>query len=296
MIIADYHVHSDFSSDSTAPMEQMIEMALRLGLKKLCFTDHMDIDYPHSADGYSFVFNLGEYTKKLEELKEQYKNRLEILIGIELGLQPHIPDKMKALTDSYPFDFVIGSSHVVNHIDPYYTAYWEGITEEEGVMRYFESIIDNCKVFQDFNVYGHIDYIVRYTPSMSVYKKYMMDQQSGKDAAATNRASNTPVYQEYSYEKYADILDVVLKTILSYQKGIEINTSGLKYGLGHIHPKTELLKRYKELGGELITIGSDAHKPEHLAYEFEQTAALLRSLGYRYYATFVKGKPVMEKL
>ncbi|MDF2941680.1 MAG: hypothetical protein K0S01_538 [Herbinix sp.] len=271
MIIADYHVHSDFSSDSKAPMEQMIEQAIRLGLKKLCFTDHMDIDYPQVND-HNFIFDVDVYGKKLLELKEHYHKQIELLMGIELGLQPHLTTQLSSLVNQYPFDFIIGSSHVVDHVDPYYPQYWENRTKKEGIQLYFESIIENCKSFQGFHIYGHLDYIIRYVPGQSETK-------------AT-----------YSYSDYAELLDEVLKTIISYGKGIEINTAGYKYGLGFAHPKPEVISRYKELGGELITIGSDAHKPEHLAYDFNLVPELLKGLGFRYYATFVQGKPIYEKL
>lgn len=277
MLIADYHVHSEFSSDSQAPMEEMIEQAIKLGLKKICFTDHMDYDYP-VVDGYNFIFKPQDYTIKLEKLKERYHKEIKILTGIELGLQPHLTEQLSALINSYPFDFIIGSSHVVDHIDPYYPEFWEGKTKEEGIYRYFESIIENCKAFHDFHVYGHIDYIIRYVPM-----RYLEQGNIGSKA-------------DYSYRDYADILDEVLKTILSYGKGIEVNTAGLKYGIGYPHPKAEVLKRYRELGGELITIGSDAHKPEHLCYDFNLLPDLLKSIGFRYYATFEQGKPCYEKL
>jgi histidinol-phosphatase (PHP family) len=271
MIIADYHLHSNFSSDSQAPMEQMVEQAIRLGLKKLCFTDHMDYDYP-PVSGYNFVFDPSEYTNKLEQLKEQYHGKIELLTGIELGLQPHLSERLTSLINSYQFDFIIGSSHVVNHFDPYFPEFWINKTKEEGIRTYFESIIENCKSFHDFNVYGHIDYIIRYIPK------------------------NDQTVLDYSYEDYADLLDEVLKTIISYGKGIEVNTAGYKYGLGFPNPKADVLKRYRELGGELITIGSDAHKPEHLCFDFDKIPDLLKGLGFRYYATFVKGKPIYEKL
>lgn len=273
MIIADCHVHSNFSSDGKATLEQMISQAVRLGLKVICFTDHMDYDYPQVSD-YSFCLDVGAYTARLSELRVKYRKIIDIRTGIELGLQTHIKEQLTAVTEGYPFDFVIGSSHVVDRIDPYYPEFWDGRTEEEGIRKYFQSIIDNCKVFQGFSVYGHIDYIVRYTPSMITYKK------------------NT----SYTYEKFADILDEVLKTILSHGKGIEVNTSGLARGLGYPHPRTEILKRYRELGGELITIGSDAHRPENLCYDFDRVAALLLGLGYRYYAVYEQGKPIMMKI
>ncbi|HWT74812.1 MAG TPA: histidinol-phosphatase HisJ family protein [Mobilitalea sp.] len=271
MIIADYHVHSSFSSDGKATMEQMLEQAIKLGLKKLCFTDHMDYDYPAVSEN-NFIFDPDKYMEKLSSLKEAYRDRIEILTGVELGLQPHLTDRLNKLMESYPFDFAIGSTHVVDHIDPYYPEFWEGKTRQEAVAEYFQSIIDNCKAFSGFNVYGHIDYIIRYAPSPNGVK------------------------MDYSYKDYADILDEALKAIISYGKGIEVNTAGLKYGLGYPHPKAEVLKRYRELGGELITIGSDAHRTEHLCYDFNVVPELLTSLGFKYYATFVQGKPVFEKL
>lgn len=272
MIIADYHVHSDFSGDSKATMESMIERGIELGLKRICFTDHMDYDYPHKGD-ISFVFDPEPYVKKLQLLKEQYKNRIEVLTGIELGLQPQVTEHFQALMKEYSFDFAIGSTHVVDYVDPYYPQYWENRTKEEGIRDYFRTIIDNCRRFQEFfHVYGHLDYIIRYVPTAD-----------GKKT-------------DYSYEEYRVLLDEALRTILECQKGIEVNTAGLKYGLGYAHPKAEVLKRYRELGGELITIGSDAHKPEHLCYDFQLIPEYLKSLGFQYYAVFRNGKPEYEKL
>ncbi len=272
IIAADYHVHSDFSGDSKAPMEQMIERAIELGLRKLCFTDHMDYDYPHTGE-ISFVFDPEAYVAKLSKLKKKYEKQIELLMGIELGLQPQVTQEVAALMNSYEFDFAIGSSHVVDYVDPYFPQYWEGRSKEEGIRRYFESIRDNCKLFKDyFYVYGHLDYIIRYAPSADGSKA------------------------DYDYKDYAELLDDVLTTILSCGKGIELNTAGLKYGLGYAHPKFQLLKRYRELGGEILTIGSDAHKPEHLCYDFAVVPELLKSAGFRYYTTFVKGKPIFEKL
>ena len=272
MIIADLHVHSDFSGDSKAMMKSMLERGIELGLKKICFTDHMDYDYPHKG-GISFMFDPEPYVNMLLLLKEQYKNRIEILIGIELGLQPQILEHVQKLMKEYSFDFVIGSTHVVDYVDPYLPIYWESCTREEGIRNYFRTIIDNCRRFQDFfQVYGHLDYIIRYVPTAD-----------GKKV-------------DYSYEKYRELLDEALLTILECQKGIEINTAGLKYGLGYAHPKTEVLKRYRELGGELITIGSDAHKPEDLCYDFHLIPEYLKDLGFKYYTTFKNGKPVYERL
>lgn len=268
MIIADYHVHSRFSSDSTAPMEEMVEKAISLGMNKICFTDHMDYDFPDSY-GLPFVFDPEEYFDELEKITSRYKSKIKILKGIELGLQPYLAPRYQKLMEDYDFDFAIGSSHLVGGIDPYYPEYWSRQSLEEGLILYFQSIIDNVKAFTGYQVYGHLDYVVRYVPD----KKLI-----------------------YSYEKFADIIDEMLKTIISHGKAIEVNTAGYKYGLGYPHPQTDVLKRYKELGGEIITIGSDGHKPEHLGYDFPKAEQLLISLGFKYYATFEKKVPVFERL
>ena len=127
----------------------------------------------------------------------------------------------------------------------------------------------NIENNQNFDVLGHIDYVVR-------YGKYRE--------------------KEYSYEKYAYWLDEILKKIISYGKGIELNTSGLKYGLPFAHPTLEVLKRYKKLGGEILTVGSDAHRPEHLAYDFHKVNDILGEAGFEYYTEFKERKPVFCKL
>ncbi len=180
-----------------------------------------------------------------------------------MGLQPHLVELNNAVTAKYPFDFVIGSSHVVHGVDPYYPVYYEGRTEDEGYREYFESILENVNTNADFDVYGHLDYVVRYGP---------------------NKNTN------YSYKKYADIIDEILRILIVKGKGIEINTGGFKAGLGHPNPCEDILLRYKELGGEIITIGADAHVPEYVGYEFDKAMTILKNAGFRYYNVFTKRK------
>ena len=262
MIICDCHNHTNFSADCEAPAEHMIEKAIDLGLSYLCITDHMDPDM--NFPGLDFTFDLNSYFKKHKEWKEHYKGRITILTGIELGLQPHIAGDLNAVLNSGIYDFVIGSIHVADRIDPYLPEYWADKTEYEGVHRYYENALESLAAFDDFDSFGHLDYIVRYAPTKA---------------------------ENYSYQKYKEIIDEILKTLISKNIGLELNTAGLKYGLGFAHPHTDILKRYKELGGEIITIGSDAHKPEHLAYDFRKVPAILEECGFKYYTIFKKRKP-----
>ncbi len=271
MITADFHMHSSFSGDSDAPMEQMITQAIRLGMERICFTEHLDLDYPPSPDVPAdyFLLDTDAYRRELTRCQEQYAGQIEILFGVELGLQPHLKAEHASYVSSHAFDFIIGSSHVCNRQDPYYPAFFEGRTQEEAYGGYFSSILENILAFDSFDVYGHLDYVVRYGPSQD---------------------------KDYSYERFREILDSILRLLLERGKGLEINTGGLKYGLSQPNPCMGILKRYRALGGEIVTIGSDAHDPRYIGYEFAKAAELLKECGFRYYTTYRERRPQFHKL
>lgn len=263
----DTHMHCYFSGDSETPPESMIQSAIQKGLDGICFTDHLDYDYKEEPG--LFLLDFDAYRKEISTLQEKHMTQLSILWGIELGLQPHVVQQNLAVTEKYPFDFVIGSSHCVDCIDIYYPSFYENTTEDAAYRRYFESILANVHSDADYDVYGHLDYVVRYGPNKNLY---------------------------YSYGKYADIIDEILRALIEKGKGIEINTAGFKYGLGHPNPTEEILCRYRELGGEIITIGADGHKPEHVAYDFEKVPQLLKAAGFKYYTVFKERKPQFIEL
>lgn len=267
MIICDFHNHTSFSADSNTAPEEMLQKAIDLGLHYLCMTDHMDLDFPYPE--LDFTFSIPDYFKKHKELQECYGDKITLLTGIELGLQPGISKDLSNILSDWNFDFVIGSSHLVDRMDPYFPEYWECKDESAGILRYFETILENVAEFDDIDVYGHIDYIVRYAPSKATH---------------------------YSYRRYAEILDEILKTLISKNIGLELNTAGFKYGLGFPNPHTDILKRYRELGGEIITVGSDGHKPEHLAYDFHKVPAILQECGFDHYTIFKNRRPEFIKL
>lgn len=263
----DMHMHTHFSGDSDADPEAMVRCAIQKGLPGICFTDHFDYDYPDEPDLFLLDFN--RYRDTVCTLKEKYKSRIEILWGVELGLQPHIADINKKTAEDYPFDFIIGSSHVVHQTDPYYPKFYEGRSEADAYLEYFESILENLHTEAAFDVYGHIDYVVRYGPNKNRF---------------------------YSYEKYADVIDEILRTLIHMGKGIELNTAGFRYGIGHPNPAEPVLARYRELGGELITVGSDAHVPEHIASDFAAAEHLLRAAGFSGHTVFRGRKPCFQPL
>lgn len=266
---ADFHMHTNFSVDSESAPEQMIEGAIRRGLKTICITDHQDVDFPEHISSTGFRLDFDTYFQTLKILQERYRDQIEVLIGVEFGLQPHLGEACKKLAESYPFDFIIGSVHIFDGMDPYCKEYFRDRTDEEGYRRAFEITLENLKNISDFDVLGHLDYVVRY----------------GNYQA-----------RDYSYQKYSDYIDEILKYLISHGKGLEVNTAGFKYGIGFAHPHPDILKRYKELGGEILTIGADGHKPEHIAYDFDRISAILRACGFENYTEFRQRKPIFRQL
>ena len=263
----DMHMHSQFSGDSSAPLETMVLSAIEKKLGGLCFTDHLDIDYPDDPE--LFLLDLPNYTAAVSALRDKYANTFPVRMGIELGLQPHLAKLHKDILSQYSFDFVIGSSHVVHGFDPYYPKFYENRNEKSCYREYFESILENIQAFDGFDVYGHIDYVVRYGPTKN-----------------TN----------YCWQEYQEIIDEILRLLIQKGKGIEINTGGFKYGLGHPNPTEGILTRYRELGGEIITLGADAHAPEHVGYDFHKIPDLLTESGFRYFTVFRNRKPEFIKI
>lgn len=271
-ITADCHLHSSFSGDSHTPMEEMIQEGIRRGLSTMCFTEHNDFDYPDGPDGEpgaQFLLNVDSYLYDLIQYKEKYAAQIRILFGVELGLQPQCLRRNAVFAKTHDFDFIIGSSHLCHGRDPYFPAFYEGRGEDEAYREYFESILENVRKFSNYDVYGHLDYVVRYGPD--------------KD-------------RDYCYEKYGDILDEILKTLLEKGKGIELNTGGIKSGLRDVHPCTEILKRYRELGGEIVTIGSDAHGTVQIGEHFDRACEILKECGFVYYSVFEKREAEFHRL
>ena len=276
MIRSDNHLHTFFSTDSDARIEEIIDVAAKKGLRSLCFTDHMDYDFPGKTNKPEFVFDPYVYTETLQRQKEAHPD-MDIRTGVELGLKKEVLKKGKELTRTFPFDFVIGSTHLVDNIDPYEEKYWETFGETGGISRYYEVTLENINLDFDYDVYGHIDYVLRYCPTV---KKAIKEQQSC-EAFLTKALSN-----------HAEKLREILLSLIKDGKGIEINTSGFKYGLGHPNPHETLISYYRELGGTVISVGSDAHKACHVGYDFEKIPAILKTTGFSYYTEFHKRNPV----
>ncbi|SDK21465.1 histidinol-phosphatase HisJ family protein [Natronincola ferrireducens] len=257
----DFHVHSNFSPDSSMKMKEAIEAAIKQGVKELCFTDHTDYDY--DGNNNDFQFDFYEYFSSIEELQKIYEGKITIHKGVEFGLQPHILDRYKEDVKAYSFDFILGSIHSVEKKDLFFGNFFDNKEQKTAYAVYFQElsyVVDN---YTDYSVLGHLDIIKRY---------------GGFDMALP-------------LEEYKDFTVNILKKVIEKGKGIELNTSGLRYKLGDYHPSIDIVKLYHDLGGEIITLGSDSHQPQHLAFDFPNALKHLKNIGFKYVTTFQKLQP-----
>ena len=263
---ADVHMHCGFSNDSETRPEDMVESAIAKGLSVICFTDHYDKDNLDWGD--EAIFDVESYFQKMIELQEEYRDQIDIRIGAEIGMQPYLAEYYQNFIAQHPFDFVIGSVHSVLEHDVALD-FFQKHSDPEGYRIYFEEMLQDVQKIKAYDVLGHLDYIVRYS----------------------NQGS-----KGFDLNDYMDIIEEILKQVIAHGKGIEMNMSGLKYGLGAPHPQPEIIKRYRELGGEIITVGADGHIPEHIAYDYHLADDILKSCGFKYYTEFKGRKPLFVKM
>jgi len=259
----DYHIHSDFSADCDTPMEVTIERAIELGLKEICFTEHIDYDYPDKD--WIFEFDLNKYDRKIKEVQQKYEEQITIKKGVEIGLQPHLLGRYEELMKMETFDFVICSMHSTERKDLHSGDFFKEKTVNEAYRVYYEELFDCIKQYKDFSILGHVDLVKRYT-------------------------------EEKSNLDFHEIISEIFKETIPNGKGIELNTSGFRYGLESGMPSSDILKLYNEMGGEIITLGSDSHTETTLAYQFKESLALLKSIGFNYIATFKNKEPVFHPI
>ena len=184
MKIADCHMHSFFSSDSEAPTEEMVKRAVELGLPAICLTDHYDMDYSTGE----FQLDTPAYAAKIRELQEKYHDRIDIRFGVELGLQLHLKERMEEYVNAWPFDYVIGSMHVIDGKDPYYEDAFPDWTAEELYRAYFRATAENIRFFHNFQTLGHLDYVVRYCREKG--KRLQLPRICGRDRYHFKRADS----------------------------------------------------------------------------------------------------------
>lgn len=285
---ADYHLHCEFSDDSNEPMENQVEQAIQLGLDEMCFTDHVDygikrdwgdsrgiitkhaIEHGEEVDLVLANVNYPKYFEKLKKMKQIYGDKITIKQGLEFGIQSITVDEYQKLFDTYKneLDFVLFSMHQVDNLEFWTQDFQRGKTQKEYNEQYYKEIYKTMKMFKNYSCLAHLDLLARY------------DLQG-----------------IYPFENVKDIVAEILKQAIQDDKGIEINTSSWHYGLKDTQPSRAILRLYKDLGGKIITVGSDAHKTALLAAHIKDAYDILKNeIGIHEICTFDHMVPTFHKI
>jgi len=262
----DLHLHTSVSYDSKELPKNMIDRARELGLKGICFTDHFDL--MHGEETPYMTFTAEDFHKAYDGIKDK---DLEILRGCELGLTDKESQKrFLALEKSCGFDYVIGSMHrdLTLGYGCYSKEYWEGKTALQVFDMYLENLLALLKENSNFDCLGHMTFAAKSPHNLA--------------------------HERLLYKNHADVCDEIFKELINRGKGMEINTSGYSR-VGEFLPSKDFLLRYKELGGEIITAGSDAHSAPKLGYMIGEATALAKDV-FGYVCTFKQRKPIFHKI
>lgn len=253
----DYHLHSLHSFDGKSTLSHMCSSAINKGVKEVCFTEHFSIDPVIPTHGH---LNFDSYSSEVDECRNTYSKRLVIKKGLEI-CEPHLnKETLKNTLKDKNLDFIIGSVHNINKVK--LRNYMKDKNNFEAYKGYFEEVY-NTVSFGDMDVLGHLDLLKRY---------------------AYNDLGN------YNFLQFEEYIIEILKKLIERNIGLEINTSGMRSDVNEIFPSIPVLKLYKHLGGEIITIGSDSHCKSLIGQGFELAINMLRNYGFKYIFTFDKRK------
>ena len=264
----DYHLHSQFSADSEMTMDELCQKSISRGLDEIAVTDHHDIDY--QDDTIEFLINKNKYLNEIKKFQKKYQDELKIKKGIEMGLQPHILDQCDEYIDN-DFDFVIASFHTAEKNDLHNGDFFKGYSQWEAYIQYLKTVLEVVKKYNNYSVIGHLDIIRRYG-----------DFKEQPDLMENDTAT--------------ELIAEILKIIIADNKGLEVNTSGYRIDNKNPLPSFEILKLYHELGGEILTIGSDSHQTEDITNNFEYTIDRLKEIGFKKLSTFTNMKAQFHKI
>lgn len=269
-------MHSFYSPDSNYPIETEIQDAIVLGMDEICFTDHVDYcmkkvyiaERDEVIDNQDSIYDyVGDYYKNLLYLQDKYTDKISIKIGQEFGVQKQVLNKFEKLYKSYDYDFILMSIHSINGEALWLPNFKEGRNQVDYNLQYYEELYNLVKSFKHYSVLAHLDVINR-------------------------NDENEPL----DFQIIKPLVAEILKQAISDGKGIELNTSSARFGVKETTPSRDILKLYKDLGGEIITVGSDTHRPGQLGVGFKENIDVLKSIGFEYICTYNKQKPIFHNL
>lgn len=263
MIPFDLHTHCTLSFDGKSSAEDMVKRAAELGVRYYALTDHVDLgEFPDPE--FDLEATVSGARELIPALREKYADSVELLYGVELGQAVHEPELAEKLLAENDHDFVIGSVHNIRRHEDFYFLDYKDTDVTELLDLYFGELLETAES-DTFDVLGHITYPLRY-----IAGEYGID---------------------VDMARYSGIMDEILRTVIKNGRGIEINTSGLRQKYGKMFPDAGIVKRYRELGGRILTIGSDAHCADDLGKGIAEGIKTARLCGFDEITVFRKREP-----
>lgn len=257
MFKTDYHLHTNRSFDGEMTIIELCEKAIELGFSDIAVTEHCECQ--DEFVNYNYELSLNDY----QIAKEKYKGKINLRFGVEIGQPTQKPDFTEKLLENAKYDFIIASLHNNNNELDYIDLDYTKINIDEYLKRYYLETLEMC-IWGKFDVLGHLDYPARYLAR-----------------------ANT----KFDILKYKDTIAEIFKVQIKNGRGIEVNTSTTKDVLGRTMPQFELIKLYKDVGGEIITIGSDAHCVEYIGYNYTFAREQILNAGFKFITVYENRNP-----
>ena len=268
MKLYDMHTHSIHSPDGRSPMEAMFESAVQKGLCGICITDHADVDENHKTE--KPLETVKESLENFLQIKERFSGQITLLFGVELGQALQDEALVSQIFGHEQLDFILSSIHNICGYEDFFFYDFADKTQTEQMIWQYMDELEKTIMHSDFDSLAHLTYPFRYLRRKA---KFELD------------------------EKIFDAgFDRVLKVLAQSERALEINASGLRQGYIGTHPPFAYIKRFKEFGGRLITIGSDAHRPEDVGSGLKEAVELAEAAGFKQVAYYKNRKPVLVDL
>lgn len=256
----DYHIHSSFSSDSNASARSMCESATHKGIPEIGLAEHFDL---HPREPRPVFYQPGAWWKEFENIRDTLDGMLVLRAGIEIG-EPHLfPGEVRAVLDQYPYDYVIGSLHYVGE-DLMFDNELLRRRGADGIMQSYFLELEEMTRNPQFDILGHMDVPVR---------------------------NGGPIWKSYDPRRYEKPIRAVLQNCIDHGISLEVNSGGLRRPANNLMPDLRILQWYCEMGGQRLTLGSDAHTPGHVGLHLDQALKCIRDFGWEFLTRYAGRQP-----